>query len=159
MNLRRRGNRITIDLDDNTARIEVTLFDEVYEQSKHLLGKHAILVIDGQLRYDDFLSAWRLTAQRVRSLDSAIEEHARRITVCWDGRETGPELVARLKDVLKPFRGGKCEVCMQYSNGTADALLTLGDAWSVRLTGELREQLTRLLGEEKYSIHYAKNVL
>jgi DNA polymerase-3 subunit alpha len=157
MSIRRRASRLSIELDDNTARIEVTLFDEVYEQSKHLLGNDATLVIDGQLRWDDFLNAWRLTAQRVRSIDEAIEEHARRITICWNGREAGPELVARLKETLQPFRRGKCEVCVQYRGEAAEAQLTFGDDWTVRPTRELREQLGRLLGEEKYSIHYQKH--
>jgi DNA polymerase-3 subunit alpha len=156
MNIRRRASRLTIDLDDNTGRIEATLFDEIYNQSKHLLTKHAILVIDGQLRYDDFINAWRLTAQRVRSIDEAIEEYARRITICWNGRDGGPELVARLKEILQPFRRGKCEVCIQYQGEIAAAELTLGDDWMVRPTRELREQLGRLLGEEGYSIHYQK---
>jgi DNA polymerase-3 subunit alpha len=157
MNIRRRASRLTIDLDDNTGRIEATLFDEIYNQSKHLLTKHAILVIDGQLRYDDFLNAWRLTAQRVRSIDEAIEEYARRITICWNGQEAGPELVSRLKETLQPFRRGKCEVCVQYQGEIAQAQLTFGDDWTVRPTRELREQLGRLLGEERYSIHYQKH--
>jgi len=37
------------------------------------------------------------------------------------------------------------------------AELTLGDDWTVRPTRELREQLGRLLGEERYSIHYQKH--
>lgn len=159
MNIRRRGNRVTIDLDDNTGRIEATLFDEIYNQSKHLIGKHAILVIDGQLRFDDFLNAWRLTAQRVRSIDGAIEEYARRITICWSCQDTGPELVTRLKETLQPFRSGQCEVCVHYRSEAAEALLTLGEEWTVRLTRELREQLGRMLGEEKYSIHYAKDIV
>jgi DNA polymerase III subunit alpha len=150
---------VSIELDDNTDRIEVSLFDEVYAQCRHLITKHAVLVINGQLRYDDFLSAWRVTAQRVRSVDEAIEEYARRLTIRLNGGEASGELVHTLKDTLKPFTHGDCLVCVQYEGRGAGALLTLGDAWRVRPTRELRENLTRLLGEDHYSIHYPGHLL
>jgi DNA polymerase-3 subunit alpha len=159
MDVRRRGGRVALVLDDNTERIEVGLFDEVFNASKHLIAKRAVLVVRGQLRYDDFLSAWRITAQRVTSADAEIEEHARRITIQWSGRETRPDFVPALKEILKPFTRGKCEVCLKYRSPTAEALLTLGEEWHVRPTRELREQLTRLLGDERVSVHYPKHFI
>ena len=157
MDVRRRGGRVSLELDDGSGALEVTLFDEVYAQARHLVVKDAVLVIRGQLRYDDFLSAWRLTAQRVRSVDDEIEEHARRITIRWRGGETRPDFVPALKSALKPFTRGKCEVCLKYETSAAEALLTLGEEWAVRPTRELRDALTRLLGEERFSIHYPKH--
>jgi len=151
MDIRRRGNRVSIVLDDDTERIEVTMFDEVFAQSKHLISKHAILIADGQLRYDDFLNGWRLAAKRIRSVDEAIEEHARWLTILWPP-DVGPEFVRDLQGLLKPFTRGRCEVCIKYRASAAEARLTLGDAWSVRLTRELRDQLARLLGDDHFAI-------
>jgi DNA polymerase-3 subunit alpha len=159
MDVRRRGNRVSIVLDDNTDRVEVTLFDEVYAQTKHLVTKHAALVAEGQVRYDDFLNGWRITARRLRSMDDAIEEHARRLTIQWPEASVGIELIRDLKAALKPFTRGNCEVCVQYRTSQAKAELTLGEEWSVRPTRELRDRLSRLLGEERFSIHYPKHFL
>jgi DNA polymerase-3 subunit alpha len=156
MDLRRRGNRLSVVLDDDTDRIEVTVFDELYARHKHLLVKHAVLVVEGQLRYDEFLSGWRLTASRIRSVDDAIEEYARRITISLSG-DSGPELIGRLKDTLKPFRQGACEVSIQYTSPIGEAQLVCGDEWSVRPTRELRDNLSRLLGDDRYAIHYPKH--
>ncbi len=57
------------------------MFDEVFAQAKHVIAKHAVLITEGQLKFDDFINGWRLTAKRVRSADDAIEEYARRLTV------------------------------------------------------------------------------
>ena len=157
MDVRKRGNRVSVLLDDDTERIEVTMFDEVFAQSKHLIAKHAVLIADGQLRYDDFLNGWRITAKRMRSADEAIEEFARRLTIRWPSDSVGAEFVRDLQRVLKPFTRGRCEVCIEYKAASADATLTLGEAWSVRLTRDLREQLTRLLGDDRYLIHYPKH--
>jgi hypothetical protein len=48
-------------------------------------------------------------------------------------------------------------VCIQYASASGEADLTLGEAWSVRLTRELRDQLTRLLGDDRYLIHYPRH--
>jgi DNA polymerase-3 subunit alpha len=156
VDVRRRGNRVSILLDDDTERIEVTMFDEVFAQAKHVIAKHAVLIAEGQLRFDDFINGWRLTAKRVRSADEAIEEYARRLTIRWPS-DAGPEIVRELQRVLKPFTRGRCEVCIDYRASGAAAELTLGEAWSVRVTRELRDQLTRLLGDDSFLIHYPKH--
>ena len=158
MDIRRRGNRVSIVLDDDTERIEVTLFDEVYAGCKHVVAKHAVLIAEGQLRYDDFLNGWRVTARRVRSADEAIEEYARLLTIPWP-KEVGGDFVQELKQVLKPFVGGRCDVCVQYRNGGAEAKLTLGEDWTIRLTREVRDKLARMLGDERCEISYAKHIV
>jgi len=160
VDVRRRGNRVSIILDDDTERIEVTMFDEVFAQAKHVIAKHAVLIADGQLKFDDFINGWRLTAKRVRSADDAIEEYARRLTIRWPSDAAlGGDFVRQLQRVLKPFTRGKCEVSIEYRANGAGAMLTLGDAWSVRVTRELRDQLTRLLGDDSYLIHYPKHFI
>jgi DNA polymerase-3 subunit alpha len=157
--VRRRGNRVFLVLDDDTERIEAMLFDEVAAEAKHLLTKYAVLVIDGTLRFDEFANAWRIVAKRVRSADQVIEETARRLTIPWRREAVrGTDFVTELKRVLAPFRGGPCEVCLDYRNGDAGALLTLGDAWSVSATRELRDQLAMLLGDEPVKIHYPRHI-
>jgi DNA polymerase-3 subunit alpha len=157
MDIRRRPNRTSLVLDDDTERIEATLFDETFAQFKHLIAKHAVLIVEGQLRYDDFLNGWRVTVKRVRSADELIEEQARRLTIPWSG-ELG-SFVRDLQRTLKPFTRGNCEVCVDYRSAAGDAQLTLGDAWSVKLTRELRDQLVQLLGENKFAIHYRKHIV
>jgi DNA polymerase III subunit alpha len=154
----RRGNRVSIQLDDDTDRIEVMMFDEVFAQAKQVIAKHAVVLVEGQLRYDDFINGWRLNAKRVRSADDVIEENARRLTIRWPSDvQAGPELVRELQRILKPFTRGKCEVSIEYRRTGAEGALTLGEAWSVRVTRDLRDQLTRLLGDDRYLIHYPRH--
>jgi DNA polymerase-3 subunit alpha len=154
MDVRRRGSRVSVELDDNKGQIEVTLFGDEFARYKHLIAKHTILVVDGELRYDDFLSAWRLTARRVRSVDEAIEEHAGLIEISVRDEDCRGDFVGRLKETLQPYRQGKCKVQVCYRNAAAEAKLRFDDSWAVRPTRELRERLGRLLGENRYKIRY-----
>jgi DNA polymerase-3 subunit alpha len=95
----------------------------------------------------------------VRSVDDAIEEYARRLTIHCAGTAISQELVGHLRETLQPFTHGQCEVCVEYASPAAKALLTLGDGWAVRPTRELRERLTQLLGADRYSIHYPRHLV
>ena len=120
------------------------------------IAKHAVLIAEGQLRYDDFINGWRLTAKRVRSADEAIEEYARRLTIRWPSDGAGrvrARAAAHLEAVhARPLRG-----LDRVSHERRRGALTLGEAWSVRVTRELRDQLTRLLGDDSFLIHYPKH--
>ena len=157
MEISRRGNRVSLWLDDNSGHVEVTLFDQVYTEFGHLLAKDAVLVVEGQLRYDDFLNLWCITAKTLRLVDEAIEKNARRLTIRWNSADEGAEFIRSLHDTLQPFKQGHCVVCVEYAGPAATASLTFGDGWAVRPTRELRERLTQLVGEERYSIHYPKH--
>src|SRR6185503_19977674 len=125
----RRGNRVSIELDDDTDRIEVTMFDEVFAQAKQVIAKHAVVLVEGQLRYDDFVNGWWLTAKRVRSADDVIEEYARSLTIRWPS-EASADMVRELQRISKPFTRGRCEVSVELRRSGAEAPLTLGEAWS-----------------------------
>ncbi len=64
LEIRRRPNRVTLILDDRSARLEVSLYEEVFQQHRDIIVKDAILIVDGTLRFDDFIEAWRLQASR-----------------------------------------------------------------------------------------------
>ncbi|MBS0396896.1 MAG: DNA polymerase III subunit alpha, partial [Proteobacteria bacterium] len=55
LDLKRRGNRTTLILDDGSGRLEVSLFDEVLAQHRDLIVKDAILMVEGGLRWDEFI--------------------------------------------------------------------------------------------------------
>ena len=63
LEIRRRPNRVTLILDDRSARLEVSLFEETFQQYRDIIVKDAILIVDGMLRFDDFIEAWRLQAK------------------------------------------------------------------------------------------------
>ena len=66
----------------------------------------------------------------------------------------GEQLIARLHDVLLPYRKGNCDVAVQYYGNDAAARLSLGPDWSVRPSRELRDKLTELLGSGNVRLLY-----
>ena len=102
--LRRRGSRVTLELDDGGGRLEVTLFGETYDQFRHLLTAHNVVVISGRLRFDEYIDGWRLTAKDVTDIDRIVESRATGLLIRWDSVRQGPLDAGRLKGLLEPFR-------------------------------------------------------
>ncbi len=154
LDMRRRGRRISLTLDDRSARIEVTLFDDVFQQYRNIVVKDAILVVDGRLAYDDFIGGWRVTAKQIMDIDQAREKFAGRIVLRWPENTPGGAFVEQLKATLKPYRNGHCGVAVQYRGASAQARLKLGDDWCVRPTRELIIRLQDLVGRDGLRIIY-----
>ncbi len=152
--VRKRGTRVSIVLDDRSGRLEVTLFDEVYHQHRDLIAKDTIVLVEGALRFDEFSDSWRLAARRVTDLYKAREQQLRRLVLRWPDEESAGPLVQRLADVLEPWRSGTCAVGIQYRSGGASCMLSLGSEWSVRPTRELIDHLEGLLGRSGVKLLY-----
>ena len=79
--VKKRGPRVILTLDDRTGRIEVTLFEEVFQKHRELIAKDALVLVEGMLRFDDFSDAWRLAARRISELARCASTQARRLVL------------------------------------------------------------------------------
>ena len=153
--LRKRGNRVSVTLDDDSARMQVSLFSESFQEFRHLLQKDEIVVISGPLRYDDFLASWTVNVKSVLHIDRVIESRAKSMVLSLAPNGQGETLLVKLHDLLLPYRQGNCDVTVQYIGDTASARLSLGPEWAVRPSRELRDKLTELLGRKNVRMLYA----
>ncbi|HEV7714669.1 MAG TPA: hypothetical protein VGO53_03685, partial [Steroidobacteraceae bacterium] len=141
-------------LDDGTGWLEIALFDDVFQLYRDLIAKNALVIIEGSLRFDEFSDGWRISAKRIRALEKAREELARRLVLRWpSGAEPG-HCSHRLAEILKPWRGGPCAITVEYRGSGAAGALTLGADWNVKPTRELIEQLESFVGDAGLRVIY-----
>jgi DNA polymerase-3 subunit alpha len=155
VDVRKRGNRVSVVLDDDTGRMEIGFFGEAFQEFRHLLVKDEIVVISGGLRYDDFVGSWTINAKDVLHIDRVIESRAKSMILSLASNGQGDALLVKLHDLLLPFREGTCDVSVRYVGDNASARLSLGPEWAVRPSRELRDKLTELLGNNNVRLLYA----
>jgi DNA polymerase III subunit alpha len=154
LEIRRRPNRVTLILDDRSARLEVSLYEEIYQQHRDIIVKDAILIIEGTLRFDDFIEAWRLQAKSLMDIDRARERFARRLWLRWSEEFDGPQGLNRFEQMLRPYLRGPCGVSVVVSRPDYSGRLNLADTWSVRASRELLDKLTALVGRDGWYLVY-----
>jgi DNA polymerase-3 subunit alpha len=154
LEIRRRPNRVTLILDDRSARLEVSLYEEVFQQHRDIIVKDAILIIDGTLRFDDFIEAWRLQGKSLMDIDRARERYARRLWLRWPAEFDAPQGMNRFEQVLKPYLRGPCGVSVAVNREGYSGKVNLSDAWSVRPSRELLDRLSALVGRDGWYLVY-----
>jgi DNA polymerase-3 subunit alpha len=154
LEIRRRPNRETLILDDRTARLEVSLFEETFQQYRDIIVKDAILIVEGTLRFDDFIEAWRLQAKTMMDIDRARERFARRLWLRWPAAFDAPQGMSRFEELLRPYLKGPCGVSVVVSRADYSGRLNLADGWSVRPSRELLDRLSALVGREGWYLVY-----
>ena len=151
--LRKRGPRTEITLDDDSGRIQCSFFDEQYQQFRELLVKDALLLVEGKLRFDEFANTWVLRATKVSELERLREKEARRIVLKVKSSDALP--LDKLQALLAQHRGGSCQIAVQYHGVGARGTYSFGNDWSVRPSPALIEALETLLGRGRLAVLYS----
>jgi DNA polymerase-3 subunit alpha len=146
----RRGRMAVILLDDGNARIELTVFNELYEQHRHWLKEDQLLIVEGKVAHDEFSGSLRITAEKLYDLQTARNRYARAIRLTCNGQSSG----VKLREILAPYRNGSCPVSVVYSSRGAVCEIDLGDAWRVNLQDDLMRHLGDWLQPENVRIVY-----
>jgi DNA polymerase-3 subunit alpha len=156
LEMRRRGSRMTLVLDDRSARIEASLFDDVWQQHRAVIARDAILVVEGLLRYDEFIDDWRINAKKLTPIHELRERDARRVKIRLPAGSGDGRLLGRLEEILRTGRGGRCAVELHYIGDEARGTLTLPEEWSVRPSKALVDELARLVGRDGIRFSYGQ---
>jgi DNA polymerase-3 subunit alpha len=154
LEIRRRPNRVTLILDDRSARLEVSLYEETFQQHRDIIVKDAILIIDGTLRFDDFIEAWRLQAKTLMDIDRARERFARRLWLRWPAEFDGPDGMNRFEQMLKPHLRGPCGISVAVNRPDYAGRLNLPDTWSVHPSRAFLDKLTAVVGRDGWYLVY-----
>ncbi|AIT63457.1 DNA polymerase III subunit alpha [Coxiella burnetii] len=151
----RSGKRMAIlSLEDQTGKIDVTLFNDLYQQVAADLTDHAILVIRGTVGRDDYTGGQKMVADMLLTLDKVREQMVKRLLIRVAGQDGVDQLLTELPPLIKPYVGGRCPVAIAYQSETAIAELLLGETWRVKLDDKLLSELSKLYGKDQVELEY-----
>jgi len=148
------GNRMGIlTLDDRTARIEVVLFADLFAENKDLLEKDALIIVEGEVSFDEYTEGYRMTGRKVLTL-AQVREQARKIKVTLDASSMQDNAIKQLWAILEPAKGGQCGIHINYKRTGESADLALGPEWKIKLTQSLLNKLQDFCGREGVTVFY-----
>ncbi|WP_409420571.1 DNA polymerase III subunit alpha [Pseudaeromonas sp. ZJS20] len=151
----KRGTRMGImTLDDRSGRLDVTLFSEALERFEPLLEKDRILVVSGQVGFDDFSGGLKMSARDVMDIAEARARHARQLRLQLDNNQIDGRFFQRFMEIMEPHRAGVCPVQVCYRKPGVQAQLALGTQWRVTPTDQLLDDLRGLLGKSAVELMF-----
>ena len=149
----RRGRLAVMTLDDGTARVEVTVYNDVLEVALDKLVEDRIVIVEGECKVDEMSSEHTVNAQKLWSMGELRQQLARGLLLQLDASTCGTVLPF-LRTALGDYAPGECVVSIQYERAGARARLKLADDWRVKVSDQLLEQLQSRLGEDAVLIEY-----
>ncbi|HET7831981.1 MAG TPA: DNA polymerase III subunit alpha [Gallionella sp.] len=146
----RRGRMAVVTLDDGSAQVEMTVFNEEYERSRPWIREDELLVVRGKASLDEYSGNVRVSGEELFDFASARSSFAQQLELQCNGRASAAEL----KKILLPYREGNCAVLIHYRNEIACCDLRPGEAWKVTLHDGLLDDLRSLLRPENVQVVY-----
>ncbi len=146
----RRGRMAVVTLDDGSAQVELTVFNEIYEASRPWIREDELLVVRGKAGLDEYSGNVRVTGDELYDFASARSHFAQQLALRCNGNAS----IAQLKKLFTPYRDGKCPVQILYRNDNASCQLRLGEDWQVTLHDDLLRDLRELLHEDNVKVVY-----
>ncbi len=143
-------------LEDWSGRIEVGLYQERFNESGHLLVRDAFVLVEGELRADEFSGGYTLRGHRVWSLDDACVRFARALRVRLNG--VAADFAGRLEKVIKPWQGGETPLRLHYQSTTFQADIELDPTWRLRAEPGLLTALRELPGVVEATLELSRPI-
>ncbi len=138
----RRGKMAIVMLDDASAQVEVSIFNELWDAQRGKIKEDELLVVEGKVQRDDYSGGLRVSADKLMTLAEARGRYARVLKLALNGN-TSAASANHLRSLLSPYRSTEnaCPVRICYRNAEAETELTLPDTWRVRLEDALIAEL------------------
>jgi len=150
----KRGDTMAIvQLDDRSARIEVTIYAETFNAQRELLSKDSIVIVEGSVAHDDYSGGLAMRVKDVRSLLEARQNFASELTIELNHEMVDESFTAELERMLSGA-SGSCPVALVYGGASSRARIKLGERWQVSPSDELLQTLKDRVGSERVSLRY-----
>lgn len=149
------GSRMAfIQLDDKTARIEVKVYGDLYDQRRDVIHKDKVLVIKGKAGVDHFNGGVQLSADELFDIEQARTQLARHMQIHLQATQINGQLITQLKSILAPNQEAQCSVGFEYKSNEGVCELELNHEWRVVPNRIMLEQLDSLVGHEQIRLIY-----
>ncbi len=151
----KKGRRWAIvTLDDKSARMDVRFFPDMYEQFESILESDRILLIKGQVSFDDFSGGNTITARDTMDIVQAREKNARALALQVDTQWCKPDKLASLQSILQSYSGGSCPVQLDILHPDVAVSLKCGAHWYITPEDQLLHELKQCLGEQAVKLAF-----
>jgi len=150
----RRGDRMAfVTLDDQTARVELAVFSDLYAEKREALRKDNLVVVYGQVTVDEYTGGFKMAAEKLYDWDEARLAFTHRVVLRLENGEIRRgRHIETLRELLAKHGRGNVPLWIQYANEQAEGLLELGADWRVRPTTAFVDALTEAFGRERVEV-------
>ena len=151
----KRGRFAFATLDDGSAKIEISVWADVFEKYRNLLKKGQVLVVEGMVEKDDYSDSvkHKMIAERILTFDEARREYIKNIKIEVENNHEDTQTVVKyLREIATSNEGNS--VLISYKGSSAKADIALPNHFSVKLDDSSVKALGKRFGAENVEFVY-----
>ncbi len=151
----RRGDKFAfITLDDNTARVEVSVFADLFAEAVEKLRHDRIVAIKGQVSIDERNQGIQVRAETIYSLSEYREICANALIITTSDQKLASD-GEKFKNLISHANKGDLPIVLRYKKQNSMAQIKLGKEFSVNPENPLLYSLQELFGKDAVVINYS----
>ncbi|QRX83573.1 DNA polymerase III subunit alpha [Glaciimonas sp. PAMC28666] len=149
-----RGKMVIVTLDDGSASVDVTVYNEQFEPNKGFFKEDEFLVVQGKVSEDRFNGGLRISAEKVMDIAAARIHYGRQFVLSLTASKQQIDVI-ELKAMLASHRSDAgLPLTVRYTGGGVGCEILFGDGWRVSPSDGLQSSLADRLGRESVLIEY-----
>ena len=147
-----RGKMLIATLDDGTATVDVTVFNDLFDPNRSLFKEDEFLAVQGRVSEDRFSGGLRVSADKVMDIAAARMAFGKQFAFSLSSRVDA----IQIKNILAPYRSeGGLPLTMRYmQDGVGSCEIRLADEWRVAPADGLKQMLFEKLGVRGAAVEY-----
>lgn len=113
-------------IEDELGELEVVLYNEEFEQFKHLLKIDELVFIDGTIMYDSFRDQIKVTVHNVYTIDEILKQQVKQVNLTINSQDDWNYTKSYIDQSLE----SSIRINIRFTNDIAGCFLTLGSEYS-----------------------------
>jgi DNA polymerase-3 subunit alpha len=146
-----RGKMVIVTLDDGSATIDVTVFNELYDPNRALFKEDEFLAVQGKVSEDRFAGGLRVSAEKVMDIATARIQFGKVFSFTLSDQIDA----AQFKSLLSPYRSESgLPLTLRYMRQGIGCEIRWPDEWRVAPVDALKQSLQDRFGVKEAAVEY-----
>jgi len=150
----KKGKKIAfVTIDDRSGRMDISFFSDKYEDNIEMLQVDKLLMIEGDVSFDDYSGQCKMSAKQLVDLDQLRQQELKKVTLHGTLEQLGAEDADWLMSLFEKFGIGNValELKLKFENRSVVCIL---NEPKISISEGLLEALERVWGREGVELHY-----
>ncbi|WMC18760.1 MAG: DNA polymerase III subunit alpha [Enterobacteriaceae bacterium PSpicST2] len=141
-------------IDDQTYRIEVILYNNIFKKNKNIIKKNNILIISGEIFFDNFKNNYKIIAYEIFNINKIREKYINKLIIFLNINKINNKLLCYLYKLFKTNKRGKTRICFYYKKNDLIIKLICNKIWNIKINNLLLNELREYFGYSNIKLSF-----
>ncbi|WMC19561.1 MAG: DNA polymerase III subunit alpha [Enterobacteriaceae bacterium PC38] len=141
-------------LDDQTYRVEIILFNKIFEKYKKFIKKNNILIISGEIFLDNFKNIYKMNAYEIIDINNIRQKYINKLVIFLNVNNINNKLLSYLYKLFKKNQFGNTPIYFYYKKNNITFKLICNKYWNIKINNLILIKLREYFGYNNIKLSF-----